>query len=273
MIVGLTADTYQRIPVSFVLHIMRWVGIPFSEVTQNVFVHPERVLKNSQRMKLGLHLPNVGNFGYDLSSLECREKVEWVLAKITRYGELFDFRYAIFHPPEEDSPGQSFDFYIDNLHQIQIPLVLENPRGWSLDRFNCFFRDICNKLENRLHGICLDIPHAYLSGENWIDFYRTFRDQIRVVHLSDCSGDEDLHLPFGCGGDLDLHDILNTLYREKFDGILNFEMKPPSLNHLDSLFETYLQTSEFFLPDKNRKMKCRMKVVSLLGKCMGLLFK
>ncbi len=224
-------------------------------------------------MKLGLHLPNVGNFGYDLSSRGCEEEVEWVLEKIDQYKEEFDFQYGIFHPPEEDSPGQSFDYYIDNLLQIQVPLVLENPRGWSLDRFNKFFSDIYNQLESRLHGICLDIPHAYLAGEDWIDFYQTFKNRIKVIHLSDCSGNEDLHLPFGCGGDLDLHDILTTLNREKFDGILNFEMKPPSLSHLDHFFQTYLMVQEFYQSDENKKMLNRMKVISRLGRFFGLFLK
>ncbi len=273
MVIGLTADTYRKIPVSTILLIMRWVGVQFSEVTQRVFDHPGRVLKNSRGMKLGLHLPNIGNFGYDLSSLERKAEIGRVLEKISRYKEQFDFQYAVFHPPEGDPLKQSFDFYIDNLRQIQIPLVLENPRGWSLDQFGRFFSDIHSRLEPRLHGICLDIPHAHLAGEDWVTFYQTFREEIRVIHLSDCKGDEDLHLPFGCGGDLNLQDILITLRNEKFDNILNFEIKPPSMSHLDHFLGTYMQAREFCDRGNHTKIRRRMKIVSRLGRVINLLFK
>ncbi|MBN2030567.1 sugar phosphate isomerase/epimerase [bacterium] len=273
MVIGLTADSYRKIPVSTILSMIKWIGVQASEVTQHVFVHPERVLKNSRGMKLGLHLPNVGNDGYDLSSLMYKEEIEWSLGKVAQYGDRFQFQYAVFHPPERDTSQQSLDFYISNLHQIPIPLILENPRGWSRDRFSRFFRDIQDKLEDRLHGICLDIPHAHLAGEDWVAFYQIFREQIRVIHLSDCKEEEDLHLPFNCGGDLNLQDILTTLKKEGFDGILNLEIKPPSINHLDYFFETYMQTQEFCHPGNYKKMKRRMKIVNRLGRCLGRFFK
>ncbi len=272
MIIGLTADTYKIISVSFTLRILKWIGVPFSEVTQNVFSHPKKVLRVSQGMMLGLHLPNVGNFGYDLSFLKRKQEIEFLLREIEQYRNGFHFKYAVFHPPEGDTSQQSFDFYIQNLLKVKIPLFLENPQGWLLDQFSPFFFQVQEKLKDQLHGICMDIPHLYLSGEDWIKFYRILYKKIRIIHLSDCKNNEDLHLPFGLGGDLNLQNILKTLDQEGFDNILNFEINPPSLNHLDCLFKTYLQATEFYHPGKNFKMKYRMKIVSRLGRCAGLLF-
>jgi hypothetical protein len=195
------------------------------------------------------------------------------MRKIEQYRDAFHFQYAVFHPPENDSSQQSFDFYIHNLLKIKIPLFLENPQGWPLDQFNHFLFQVQSKLGDQLHGICLDIPHVYLSGKDWIQFYRMLHDKIWIIHLSDCKENEDLHLPFGFGGDLNLQDILKTLDREGFDGILNFEINPPSLNELNSVFETYLQAKEFFHPVENKKMKHRMKIASRLGQCAVLLLK
>lgn len=270
MIIGLTADNYKNIPVSFILRMLRWSGVGFSEVTTNALSSPDRTLRSTRGMKLGLHLPNWGNCGFDFSSSGQKEKVESLLHKIDQYRKIFNFRYAVFHPPEENLIHRSYEFYIRNIRQIHIPLVLENIRSLSLKQFLEFYKRIKKELGNRQIGICLDIPHAILSGEDWKEYYHLLNSAVKVIHLSDCD-EEDRHLPFGMGGTLDLDNILATLDKFGFDGILNFEIKPPSIRHLDVVFENYLQARKYFRPDGIRKIQQRKKLINLMGQAIGVL--
>jgi sugar phosphate isomerase/epimerase len=266
MLIGFTVDQYRRLPIWIILRTLRWSGVSFSEVTSNVFLGYKKALRSARGMSLGLHLPNFGNCGYDFSSLGSKERIETVLSQIELIGKRFDFRYAVFHPPEADSSGKSFDFYIENLLRVGIPLVLENVQGFTVERFVDFYRYANEKLQGRIQGVCLDIPHAYLTGEDWQGFYQTLSSEIKVVHLTDCRDDIDFHLPFGIGGDLCLEEILKTLQMEGFDGMLNFEMLPPSLGHLDAYFKTYLRAREFFDPKGLGRVRRRMKLISFVGR-------
>lgn len=269
MTIGFTADRYKKLSVSFILRLLRWTGVSFSEVTVSVFHRPVKALRSSRGMRLGLHLPNFGNCGYDFSSRKSRETIDAVLNQIQRYGNRFDFQYAVFHPPEADTSPETFAFYVQNLQRVKIPLVLENIRSYDINRFKAFYRRMQQELEPQLQGVCLDIPHAYITGEDWVDFYRTMEDHIKVIHLSDCIGTTDSHLPFGMDGHLHLEEILEKLRQLGFNGILNLEMQPPSLQDLNAYFQTYLRAKEYLQPDGMQKTRRRMKRISLLGR--GLL--
>ena len=270
MRISLTADNYKNIPASFILRILRWSGVDFSEVTTNALSSPDRTLRSTRGMKLGLHLPNRGNCGFDLSSSGHREKIESLLHKIDRYRKIFDFQYAVFHPPEENSVYRSLTFYIENIRQIHIPLVLENIRSLSLEQFLEFYKWLKEEIRDRSIGICLDIPHALLSGEDWKKYYHSLNSVVKVVHLSDCD-EEDRHLPFGLGGTLELEHILATLDEFGFDGVLNFEIKPPSIRNLDAVFENYLLARKYYQPEGMGKVQQRKKLITLMGQVIGVL--
>jgi len=201
MEIGLTSDKYKNIPITTILYFFRWLGVQFSEVTVNIFNQPEKSLQSARGMKLGLHLPNFGNYGYDFSSMRCRRKIETILHQIHLNREKFHFQYAVFHPPEEPSFYDLWDFYLTNLKQV-------------------------------------GIPHAFLSEGDWKRFYTVLKSDIRVIHLSDCTEKKDLHLPFGLEGTLPFEKILKTLGETGFNGILNFEIKPVSLSNMNTYFNT-----------------------------------
>lgn len=273
MKIGLTADNYSHIPVSIILRMLRWMGVDFSEVTINIFSHPKRALRSSRGMKLGLHLPNIGNCGFDFSCVEQKDKVESALNTIKRYEELFDFQYTVFHIPEKDSNHDAFEFYLHNLRQIETPLVLENIIGWSPEQFFGFYRRLKVELGEQIIGMCLDVPHAYISRSDWKAFFLESNLEVKVIHLSDCNPEEDLHLPFGLCGSLDLDKILTTLYNLEFNGVINFEIKPTSLRNLNVFFNSYLQAKAIFQPEGIGKIQKRMQIISLIGRIIGLLFR
>lgn len=271
MEIGFTADNYRSLPVSLILRLFNWIGIGFSEVTTSIFSHPRRGLRSTRGMNLGLHLPNVGNCGFDISSEANREKVNSVLENLDKYRNMFNFQYAVFHPPEENPPRCSYDYYIHNLRQIKTPLLLENTRAYPLNHFLKFHDIVKKELGNSLAGVCLDIPHAYLAGEDWRAYYRRFKSEVKLIHLSNCDDELDRHLPFGMSGSLDLDEILGSLADFKFNGFLNFEIKPPSLSHLHLVFYSFLRAKDYFQPDGIGRIRRRMRLVGFLGRVLGLI--
>ncbi len=229
MVLGFTADSFRFLSVATVLRVFRWNGLRFAEVTTAVFRNPGKSRRYAGDMKLGLHLPNAGNRGYDFSSQKHSAIIRDDLLRIGRYRNLFCFQYAVFHPPEMGGPVGADGFFIQNLLQVGVPLVLENTRGYTPESFIDFFKRLKKDLGDRLWGICLDIPHAYLTNQRWETYFRRLRPYIRVIHLSDCKDGDDKHLPFGIGGDLALKSILTFLKDKRYDGFLNFEILPPSL--------------------------------------------
>jgi sugar phosphate isomerase/epimerase len=181
---------------------------------------------------------------------------------------MFRFRYAVFHPPEKNMTGDTLDFLLHNLRQIPIPLVVENLRSWQKDRFGEFYKRLKDDLGQQLTGICLDIPHAVLSGMDWTDFYRTFRDDVKVIHLSDTDGREDSHMPFGMGGILQLDMILSQLSDFGFNGFFNFEIKPPTLGDLQPLFESY-KLAVTILKNEASIHGRRSHIIGMFGRCLN----
>jgi len=262
MEIGLTSDKYKNIPITTILYFFRWLGIQFSEVTVNIFNQPEKSLQSARGMKLGLHLPNFGNYGYDFSSMRCRRKIETILHQIHLNREKFHFQYAVFHPPEEPSFYDLWDFYLTNLKQVGIPLLLENIPSYTFDSFLSLYQKLRAALAEKLYGICLDIPHAFLSEGDWKRFYTALKYDIRVIHLSDCTEKKDLHLPFGLEGILPFEEILKTLGETGFNGILNFEIKPVSLSNMNTYFNTFLQATKILKPENVEKIQRRIKLIN-----------
>ena len=141
---------------------------------------------------------------------------------------MFAFQYALFHP-SETGEKEVMDFYIRNLKETRLSLILENIRGYDPQEFLDLYRRFKDSLGDQLWGICLDVPHAHLTSQDWESYYRLLKSHIRVIHLSDCRDGEDKHLPFGMGGELSLKSIIFFLKRQKFEGFLNFEILPPSM--------------------------------------------
>ncbi len=271
ILIGATADRYRNFPVYAILLLLRWTGLAFCEVTTSLFRQPRLCRSVTRGMHLGLHLPNLGNCGYDFSSRDRLETITSDLDAIRKYGSLFDIRYAVFHPPEADKSPDVFPTYVRSLKRVGLPLVLENIQGYSVDSFGAFYNTLRHELGDDLTGICLDIPHAVLSDHDWTEFFHAFQSEIRVIHLTDCRGEADSHLPFGLGGDLDLEEILTFIQEEEYSGVLNFEMMPPGFNALDAYFGSIILARERLDPSNLVKSRKRIGHVLQFGRILNLL--
>lgn len=247
MKIGFTADAYKKLSLPTVLRVYRFLKLDHIEATSAYLALNPQKQKIVGSRSMGLHLPNFGNKGYDFSSVSSKARSEKVIRNLHETLRVVDFQYALFHPPETDESDRDTDLLFELLRQIPVPLVVENLKSCSGQAFVSFVDTCRDKLGDRLAGICFDVPHALLAGEDWKDFYTSLADQVRVVHLSNCRLPEDNHYPFGMPGDLDLADVISFLKSRNFNGVLNFEIKPPSPRHINHMFHTLHTTRPLVL--------------------------
>ncbi|MCK5145675.1 TIM barrel protein [bacterium] len=245
MKISLTSANFKRLPAWAVLRLWRWLGIGCSEITVHALSHQLLFKWAGKSMDLGLHLPNFGDNDYDFSSDNHDRQITNDLSRINANPTL---KYAVFHPPEYNKNPDGMALLISRLKLVTIPLLLENLRSTSLTDFKKIDEIITHKLDHA-PGICLDIPHATLAGDDWRSFYNTFHPRIKVIHLSDIIAPEDSHLPFGMGGELDLGDIFTFLKTEEYSEMINFEISPPGAAGIKALAATWM-AAQHFISDK-----------------------
>jgi len=244
--VGMTVDPYKGIPLSVLFRFVRLAGVRHAEVTPKFLDSRSSTLRSAQGLSLGLHLPNAGIEGWDLSSLSHQHKIDAFIKDVRSISDQLQFQYAVCHPPESPENDRSESQYFESLRKLNLPLMLENIQTCSGRDFVQFHNRFQMALQDHTLGICLDIPHAVLSGDNWQDLFQRFKSRVRVIHLSDIQGREDLHAPFRKTGTLQLQSILEYLKQQAYQGVINFEILPDGLGGILQMFRNIRQAQKLF---------------------------
>jgi hypothetical protein len=262
MQIGLTIEKYNGIEPSILLNFVRLLGVRFAEVTESIFNDLEAVKKAKKHMKLGVHLPIVEQDGYDFSCVEAKDRIAALIEKINANWRELDVLYCLSHPPENHvhpvKGPVSREFLFENLKRLEPPVIIENIPEVSGFQFAPFYAEAKLKLGQKLWGMCYDGPHAFLSRPDWLNLFEAFREEVRVVHLSDCSRTEDLHLPFGQGGEFPVQEMIRRLKKDHYDGILNLELLPQSLRDVHPVIQSYLMFVKAFNPSKYIRDRLRV---------------
>lgn len=262
-LIGLTIDTFRGIRPSVLLHQISRIGVEFAEVTKNIFDDQDlgKIKSCVNGIKIGLHLPIVSEDGFDFSCLDEKEKIDQLIDQINRNWRNLNLLYVLSHPTEEHfiktKCEVSEQFLFDNLNKIEAPIIFENTLENDSFRFEDFLVRAEQKMGPHLSGICFDGPHAFISRKNWFELLETQIEKIRLVHLSDCSKDQDLHIPFGGEGELPVEKILKFLKDHKYKGIVNLEIRPKSLTELGPVFKSYLLILKYLNRKKYFSMALR----------------
>ncbi len=274
-LVGLTVDTFKGIQPAFFLRQIRMMGVDFAEATVAIFEDLPQVTRVAQHLKMGLHLPIIPHEGFDFSCVDHRESIHRLIRKINAHWKKLGLQYALSHPPEGhlyDSPGNtSEEFLFENLRRLECPVVLENTIEREAGEFEAFLSRAKEALGDRLAGICFDGPHAYISRRDWFEMFLALYPEIRVLHLSDCTKEKDLHQPFGLdGGEFPVERVLEVLRARRFWGIVNLELMPQSLSDLSPLLSSYLLMLRYLHPRKYLTMRLKSLVfLPLLHRRVG----
>jgi len=95
--------------------------------------------------------------------------------------------------------------------------------------------------------LVLDTSHAAVSNHDLLGFYRTYRDQIQHVHLSNNAGKGwDSHLPVYAEGVLPVAEFLQEVTADGFAGSIALELDlRPWLDDEDGLHDVLVRNREF----------------------------
>jgi sugar phosphate isomerase/epimerase len=99
----------------------------------------------------------------------------------------------------------------------------------------------------RFPDLVLDTSHAAVSNLDIREVYRTYRDRIRHVHLSNNAGKGwDSHLPVYQDGVLPLAEFLDDLAEDGFAGNVSIELDlRPWFSDTQALHDVLVQNREF----------------------------
>ena len=264
-LVGAAVSPFEGIGPANFIRGLRLLGVDFVEINRSAFAEIDRIADNLGPMLSAFHLPLVFEDGWDFSSLAHRAEIDDTIERLNAVATKLKIRHVVSHPPEcavsADPTHSSLDFLLTNLKRLNLPVYLENIPETAEDEFERMYRIAQKKLGPQLAGMCFDAPHYYISGHNPIVQFHRHRRRIGCIHLSDCVRDDDGHLPFHSGGTLPVESFLQTVADTGFSGLITLEVKPPSLNQLDSYIETFLTTLQFV--DYGKYLKKRLRLFAL----------
>ena len=73
--------------------------------------------------------------------------------------------------------------------------------------------------------MCFDTGHAHIMGEPFGEALRAIADEVRIIHVHDNDGVEDMHLnPYD--GNADMSDLAEALFDIGYSGVFSLETKP-----------------------------------------------
>ncbi len=73
--------------------------------------------------------------------------------------------------------------------------------------------------------MCYDVGHSHILGEDIYRVLKSISDELRIVHVHDNDGKDDLHLP-PYEGSVDFSLLAEGLYDIGYDGVLSLETEP-----------------------------------------------
>lgn len=270
MLVGITVDEFKGFKPSSLVNIIGKLGLEFIEITQSVFDDLPDLLKELGNIKTGFHLPNFGDSGYDLSCINNQDKIDALINMINRYHVELNIQYCLSHPPECKNQGLEKkninSVLFTNLKKLKPPIIVENIQSLSQSEFAYFYNEAKKSLGSRIIGQCFDASHSYLRGEDPVTILENLDGEIKSIHLSDCKDNKDSHLPFGLDGVLPFDDILETLKKNHYSGIINLELLPRKPSDMKAVMQSYLRVLEKF--DKIKYLTTKLKLLYHLPQLM-----
>ncbi len=120
--------------------------------------------------------------------------------------------------------------YRDEAKKAGLVLALENMRGPgksadpAIRRFGMDVQEIIELADRLGVGICWDTGHGNISGQPQLASLLSVGQRLRMVHLNDNYGEDDIHLaPFL--GTVKWHDAMTALRKVGYCGSLNLEVQ------------------------------------------------
>lgn len=241
-------------------------------------------------------LNKIKEYGFDaiITSADKKfDKTNGPLKKRVNYAKKIGLQLSSLHSSYNE---QSFNFFLDNKigNKVEKQLIKEvkkcckygflclvvhlysNPSEIGLIRINRVLK-VCEKynvdlaVENIIcpevfNYVFENIQHKHLkmcydSGHNNVfekgrEFFPEFNEKLVCLHLHDNFGEKDDHMPFNCGGQIDINKVANDLAKTKIEN-LDFEVlcHNKTLTTIDEILSKTIENAKYIenLIEKERK--------------------
>jgi sugar phosphate isomerase/epimerase len=258
-LIGYTIEPFQGLSPSLLLATMRAVGIAFVEFNHRSLCDLARTSRKMGNIQAAFHLPYICDDGYDFSCNDHEKEIAALTKQINASRNSLHLHHAIAHPPEgPDQSDQAWNFLLNHLKKLELPIYLENVFSGQPELFPQHYFRIQKALGRQLAGMCFDACHFFIAGQDPLAQWQNLHTHVGCVHLSDCLPHEDAHLPFNCGGKLPISRLLLAMKQSRFNGYITLEIKPPSLEEVDSYLSSYTLTLKHLHYQKYIRTRIRL---------------
>ena len=166
------------------------------------------------------HLPF---YNFDMEDKEHLAYCNMMTERAIRASAHVGVKYAVVHPHRDPAKH----IYIQRTIDILRPFVeLGRELGVTLCVENMYTvtAEATRMMADALDcGICWDVGHANFGGYDQYSGIMHCGERLKVLHLHDNNGKDDLHIP-AFQGNIDWHEVMRALRDVKFEGELNFEV-------------------------------------------------
>lgn len=250
MLIGFTVEPYKKWSPANIITAMHQFGIRFVELNLQTLTDFHTLKESMRGMTAAFHLPLIEKDGWDFSCVDYRSQIEQMVALLNQHARDLHISHIIAHPPEpKEGPAginTNEEVMFSNLQRLPVPIYFENVPSWEPNSFRTLLDRAQQKLHQNYAGMCFDAAHFYVTGQNPIFHYLSFKEKIGCAHFSDCHEGDDAHLPFGCGGSLPIDELLACMHKHRFKGSITLEMMPHTTDQLIPFVRSYLQILKSF---------------------------
>jgi sugar phosphate isomerase/epimerase len=265
VLIGFTVEGYQEWHPAVITAAMRRLGVNFIEYNRRIFDELDRVLPQVRNMRTAFHLPIIHDDGWDFSCTAFDQEIAETIAILQRHHQQLGLTHIVAHPPEAHLAPHPHESSIEALFaavaRLPLPVYFENVPDTSPQQFRDFLSLAKSRLGAQCAGMCFDAAHFMVSGHDPVEQFLAFRDQIGCVHLSDCIGTDDAHLPFNSGGNLPVKMLLQAMRKTGYNGSITLEIRPDAAGNLTPFIESYLLLLGAFA--RGRYFSARLRLLAV----------
>ncbi len=265
MLIGFTVEGFQEWHSAAITAAMRRLGVNFIEYNRRILGDLDRVLPQVRNIQTAFHLPIVEDDGWDFSCTDYSQEIDETIAVLQRHHRALGLTHIVAHPPEAHLARPPLASSAETLFaaaaRLPVPVYFENIAATSPEQFRAFLGQARKRLGAQCAGMCFDAAHFMISGHDPVEQFRSFRSEIGCVHLSDCIGDRDAHLPFNSGGDLPVSKLVRVMREQGFDGSITLEIRPDAGGDLIPFIESYMLLLRAFA--RGRYLGARLRLLAL----------
>ena len=263
VLIGFTVEGFQDWHPAVITAAMRRLGINFIEYNTRILDELDRVVPQLRGVQTAFHLPIIEEDGWDFSCPAQQDKIDQTVAILQRFNQQLGLTHFIAHPPQCSGPAvdeSGYKILFNAVAKLPLPVYFENVVTTTPEQFRDFLTLAKTHLGAHYGGMCYDAAHFYISGCDPVEQFQAFRDEIGAIHLSDCIGKADSHLPFSSGGELPIKKLLQVMRKSKYTGSITLEIRPSPGGNLVAYIESYLLMLRTF--SLRRYLSARIRLIA-----------